>query len=403
MSRFRTIETTASTLGLAVASCFVVAAVSAHGYVLGMITLALLLPTAGFAATRIAHALQASDWAVILPALALVGLLPWAAWRLLYLPIPGLAPALFVTGALVASVLHHRQRARATVAVSLGAVLLTTTSALPVGAWSVDDPRVSNPDQSPGNGINVEVDTHALLLKQGVEILKNDGYTEIADFLNSADTNAPFVRDLKSGKQGTERQSYLWRMQTASRDADRANKSKMPDHFFNWFTHSGKGLIAGPSAATYAEKQHDLAVTEWQRGNYSKAMYYLGAATHLVQDACTPPHTSQFVPNHRPYEEWAVRHLDEMEADSGGIYQAQLAATAPHGGGQWSVEHTRGWLDACAHRAWVEIPNTMQPPSEDPLLNDAAAKETARHFKETQQITAGYLKFFFDEVGGFSQ
>ncbi len=50
-----------------------------------------------------------------------------------------------------------------------------------------------------------------------------------------------------------------------SHDADRVNKEEMPDHFFNWWTHSGKGLIAGPSGETYAEEQFAEAKRLWLR------------------------------------------------------------------------------------------------------------------------------------------
>lgn len=282
----------------------------------------------------------------------------------------------------------------------LAAFAVLFGSVVPVGAWSIDESSTSDSNTAPGNGIDPTRDTHALLLSQGVSILEHDQKRAVADFLLSADPTAPYIIDSKTGQKLAQRQSYLWRLQTGSRDADHANKKQMPDHFFNWWTHSGKGLIAGPSSATYAEEQYALAVKAWKKDDRSQAMYHLGAAAHLVADACTPPHSTFLVPGHRSYEEWILGHQDKMLASSKGIYRNQFATDSGHGGERWSSNHTRGWVDQCAHRGSEYIANAIQPPSDDPLLNEQAAKDTTQLLWTAQRITAGYLDFFFDEVGG---
>ena len=276
---------------------------------------------------------------------------------------------------------------------------MVTFSVTPVGAWTVGEPGSTNPAVIRGNGIVVADDTHALFLQQAVVILKNDGHVEVARFLRTADPNAPRRRDAKSGRLLTSTESYLWRLQLGSHDADRVNKDEMPDHFFNWWTHSGKGLIAGPSGATYAEEQFAEAKRLWSRGDRSGAMYHLGAAAHLVADACTPPHASFLVPKHRAYENWIVQHQASMTATSGGIYRDQFRVGTGHGGPDWSSDHTRGWVDECAHHGSRYIPDGLQPPSEDPILNEEAAIHTTTLLRFVQRLTAGYLAFFFDEVG----
>jgi len=244
--------------------------------------------------------------------------------------------------------------------------------------WSVDEP---------GNEIVVSQDTHAFLLQQGVRILRADGRTAVAGFLSSADPTAPA-------------KTYLWRLQTGARDADRVlKKTSMPDHFFNWWTHSGKGLVAGPSGATWAEQQFTDAVRRWRRGDRSGAMYDLGAAAHLVDDACAPPHEFPFVPHHRAYEEWVLGRQASLAVGSGGIYAADFRQRTGHGGPAWSSAHTRGWVDECAHRAAEFVVNTVQPAAEGPRDLDPPAGADG-HFRETQRLTAGYLAFFFDTVGG---
>jgi hypothetical protein len=258
------------------------------------------------------------------------------------------------------------------------------------GAWSVDEPAPTDPLMVAGNGVVVSVDTHAFLLQQAAIILRNDGRTAAADFLNAEDPAAPFATNPDRSRSSTH-ESYLWRAQLGARDADRVlKKQQMPDHFFNWWTHSGKGLIAGPSAATWAEQQFALARKLWASGDRSAAMYRLGAAAHLVGDACAPPHASPYVPNHRSYEEWVVARQDAEAVTRGGIYREDFRATTGHGGDEWSSAHTRGWVDECAHRSAELIFDTAQPPPDDPV-GATQYVNTMDNFKDAQRLTAGYL------------
>ncbi|MDQ4008633.1 MAG: hypothetical protein M3211_11105 [Actinomycetota bacterium] len=265
--------------------------------------------------------------------------------------------------------------------------MLVAGSAAPASAWSVDEPGPATAAMVAGDGVVERADTHAFLIHRASVILRNDGYTAIARFLHSPDPAGP------------PRATYLWRMQLGARDADRRLKPQMPDHFFNWWTHSGKGLIAGPSAAMFAEAQYARALAAWREGDASRAMYRLGAAVHLVDDACAPPHQFVFAPNHRRYEEWALHHQRAMTVSSGGLYREDFRATTGHGGPAWSSDHTRGWVDECAHRAAELVVNAALPVGGQPG-GVGAWWRTAAHFRETQRLTAGYIAFFFEEAGG---
>jgi len=266
------------------------------------------------------------------------------------------------------------------------------------GSWSVGEPRTSTPALVASNGIDVSVDTHAFLLQQGVAVLEGDGRAAGAAFFRSEDPNAP-LRRTPQGVVTTRHESYLWRMQTGARDADRSLKaSAMPDHFFNWWTHSGKGSIAGRSAATWAEEQFSLAVAAWEGGDQSAAAYHLGAAAHLVDDACAPPHASPFVPNHRAFENWVMARQSTWAVSSGGIYRGDFRVTTGHGGDEWSSAHTRGWVDECAHRAAGFIVNAAQAPPDASSLGSYGG--TRPLLETAQRLTAGYLDFFLSSVGG---
>ncbi len=303
----------------------------------------------------------------------------------LVVPVDGTAAVAFAVGLAAAGSVG---RVRVGV-VAVGSAAAALTVGTMAGAWSVDEPAPSDPRMVAGAGVVVSRDTHAFLIRQGATILRHDGETAVADFLSRTDPTSP---------GGGE--TYLWRVQLGSRDADRVlKKTEMPDHFFNWWTHSGKGLVAGPSGATYAEQQFARAVRAWQAGDRAAAMYRLGAATHLVDDACAPPHELFLVPHHRAYEEWVLARQDTLAVDRGGIYAADFRQRTGHGGPEWSSAHTRGWVDECSHRAAEFVLNTVQTPSDGPGDPNPPAGADG-HFRDTQRLTAGYLAFFFDTVGG---
>jgi phospholipase C len=339
------------------------------------------------------------------PVAALVGCLLgclasiWPVGRVLEVPVDLAILACFTIGAAaLAAIRSSSTRVVWALVPTLTAASLTGSVA-GAGAWSVDEPGATDPRMVAGNGIVVDVDTHAFLIQQAAVILRNDHRPGIADFLTSPDPTAP-LRRTANGRPTAVHEDYLWRMQLGARDADRKLKAKdMPDHFFNWFTHSGKGLIAGPSAATWAEQQYTLAAQAWETGDKAPAMYHLGAATHLVDDACAPPHESLFVPNHRAYENWMMTRQNSIAVTRGGIYQEEFRVRTGHGGPEWSSSHTRGWVDECSHRAAELVINTAQRPPGDPA-SGGAYDNTFTQFRDTQRLTAGYVAFFFDSVGG---
>lgn len=283
------------------------------------------------------------------------------------------------SGALLAI---RRASGRGLIASGAGAVVgLALVAAPPAQAW--------------------EVKTHVLVVEQAAVILRADGHADVADLL--ASTAAPPLDAVaaagrtKGGGQPTTYQGWL---DQGADDADhRVKKTLAPDHFFNWWTRSGKGLVAGGSSATTAEKQFDDAVRLWAAGDRSGSMFHLGIATHLVGDACTPPHQFFLVPAHREFEKLIGSRHDTLKVASGGIYQADLAGASPRGGEQWSTQHTRGWVDECARRGVTYTLAATQPAPPAPgLAVPALSAET--QVGDAQRLSAGYLMFFFDTVGG---
>ncbi len=391
LRRFDVATSVAAAVGLAAATQYLATLPGPAGAWLATLLMSVCVGAAAWASAR---SLTGSARAA-----AVIGVLaPWptafVTATLLVLPLDAVVPVGLGAGAAVAAALASGGRLMAWSAAVLVGVVGVGTSVAGAGAWTVGEPKAGDPRMVAGSGIVVELDTHAFFLQQAAVILRHDGRTSLADFLASSDLTAP----LRPGTRTHE--SYLWRLQLGARDADRVlKKPEMPDHFFNWWTHSGKGLIAGSSGATWAEQQFRKAASAWAAGDRAEAMYRLGAAAHLVADACTPPHEVFLVPNHRAYENLMMRVQSSLAVDRGGIYQGDFRATRAHGGPEWNSARTQGWVDECAHRAAGLVVNTAQPLPSDPSVIDGRVRGTFQHFQDTQRLTAGYLAFFFDSVG----
>jgi hypothetical protein len=176
--------------------------------------------------------------------------------------------------------------------------------------------------------------------------------------------------------------------------------SKVPDHLHNFWTHHGRKWIFGKSAASYAEQAFATATTAWRANDRANAMYWFGAALHLVTDACVPQHNWFGVGYyHHDYELWVLQHQSQLGVDRGGIYQEDFRVRDAHGGPAWTSSYPRGWVDECAHRSAGVMREAMHAASTPSTLSDPQWA-TADHVGNTQRIAAGFVRFFFDEVGG---
>lgn len=141
-------------------------------------------------------------------------------------------------------------------------------------------------------------EVHVFINKNGVNILKNDGYGDAYDF---------FYANLKCLNEGV-----VW--------ADQDFKSR--EHFYNPYTH--KGLYGCKSSMQRFGRYYRYALVYWDCGDKDKAMFYLGAAVHLIQDSTIPQHGSvNLLKRHKSYEGWIYEVYDDFEhytVSSGGLY-----------------------------------------------------------------------------------
>ena len=317
---------------------------------LGLVTPEIVLSAtsavAGATAVLVARRLRAHPW----PCLTMAGLAAALSARpvgsVMGLaepgPVPWLAVAPFLIGAAFTflTVAPTRSRVVRTLAV-LTAPLLILIVAQPAGAWIASASLTTPTDTMVrSNNVDLSVDTHQWLARQAMTILANDGRSDMASFLATPDPTAPGANDPTSGAATGTTETYGWRLLQGARDADGVLHAQLPDHFHNWWTHQGKWWIVGGSAADGAELAFSHATDAWAAGDRSNAIYWLGAALHLVDDACVPQHEFYGLNvYHHQYERWVQIHQDTLAVDSGGIYADQFRVGTGHGGPAWSSAH----------------------------------------------------------------
>ncbi|WP_297421948.1 zinc dependent phospholipase C family protein [Clostridium sp.] len=150
--------------------------------------------------------------------------------------------------------------------------------------------------------IKTECKVHKFINNQSITILKNDGHMEVYKFMES------YIKDLNAG--------VVW--------ADQDLKSN--NHFYN--PYKNKGLYGSSNAKTECISYYSKALKEYSANNIKTAMFYLGAACHLIQDLTVPQHANvHLLNNHRSYENWVIRthlHYAGFKLEEGGIYFKSL-------------------------------------------------------------------------------
>lgn len=131
-----------------------------------------------------------------------------------------------------------------------------------------------------------ECKVHQRIDLQALQILKNDGYLDCCNF---------FMNYLSALNEGV-----VW--------ADQDFKSIQ--HFYHPYTH--KGAYGQKNARTLSEGYYHLAQKYWRRGNIRKAIFFMGATVHLIQDATIPQHANiRFLEHHKQYERFVKKLYED--------------------------------------------------------------------------------------------
>jgi phospholipase C len=211
--------------------------------------------------------------------------------------------------------------------------------------------------------LNMTVDmgfcsTHVSCNRQARLILESDGHLEAANLLEA------YSQDLDLG--------VCW-----------------PDggwgsihHFFH--PKTGDGYLGMTSAKVMLERFFQRAVESWGKGGYEKAMFFLGAATHLVQDLCEPHHSNCTCRmDHHRYEIWVQSHCQEYLVVDYGSYEKQ--------------KRPSDWLQDCALTSHGLIDLVSGEPEEERYR-----EATEILLPLTQRTTAGFWLSFLEQVGAIA-
>jgi len=187
--------------------------------------------------------------------------------------------------------------------------------------------------------------THQFIFSQAKEILKNDGYRSYAAFLDSLDPAAP-------GR------TYLQVMIAGSDDHDDIISAR--EHYHDPMGHNGLYYFFTywKSAAQLCQERFDEAVSHWLSNNYHEAIYDLGWATHMVQDACVPHHAMTSAGDwHSEFESWVNDNKYSFAVNYGGIYSFsslpdyQYYKTEAVEHYSWDNASAYDWVDYNAHES----------------------------------------------------
>ncbi|WHH57044.1 zinc dependent phospholipase C family protein [Petroclostridium sp. X23] len=136
--------------------------------------------------------------------------------------------------------------------------------------------------------IKTQCKVHMFINFQALEIIKNDGYEDAYHFFSD------YIYDLNKGA--------VW--------ADQDFKSI--GHFFSPLKE--RGLYGHRNALSLAQKYYQKSKDYWDEGDNAKAMFYLGAAAHLIQDMTIPQHANiRLMDNHHQYEVFVQKTYNEIE------------------------------------------------------------------------------------------
>lgn len=197
--------------------------------------------------------------------------------------------------------------------------------------------------------------THVFCNQQGRVILFNDGYKQIAQLFNR------FSNELDKGVIWADQ---LWRSMA---------------HHYN--PETGRGVWFWPNSAQKCSAYLKKAFMFWRQGKHTKAMFFIGAATHLVQDACVPHHAyCQMFDGHLDYERWVKERKHYYKINSGGLY---------------NLGHTpEEWIRANA-RVARKYYDYVKSPGSDEFYHQA----TVLLLLLTQRSTAGFFHFCLRKFG----
>lgn len=195
--------------------------------------------------------------------------------------------------------------------------------------------------------------THIFINRQSLEILINDGYKKEAQLFQM------FASQLDNG--------VIW--------IDKGLKSTC--HYYN--PDTGTGMWLWPSAAEKCSMLFDKSLKLWQNKKHAMAMFFLGAAIHLVQDVCVPHHAScKILGGHLDFEGWVEKRKEHFSVESGGLYNISPKII------DWIAENAR------LAKNYYNMVSNNSP--------EGYNQATEVLLPQAQRSTAGFLLHFYNQT-----
>lgn len=204
--------------------------------------------------------------------------------------------------------------------------------------------------------IKTKCEVHKFINIQALNILKNDDYINAHTFFNT------YIEDLNKGA--------VW--------ADQDFKSS--NHFYN--PYQKKGLYGRKSAMDLGVDYYARACDLFNKGDFNKSLFFLGAALHILQDMTIPQHANiRLLDQHHQYESFvkqSYRTINKCE-----IYTGSYLLTTMEDYIQFNAQATLK-----IHRRFKDIKDNQE-------RYGHIAKSTLPLAKRT---TAGAMIMFYKEI-----
>lgn len=197
---------------------------------------------------------------------------------------------------------------------------------------------------------------HKFINIQAIEILKNEGYGEAHEFFKL------YIKPINEG--------VTW--------ADQDFKSS--NHFYHF--SEGKGLYGFSNALTECNKYYNKSTAYYKVKEIDKAMFFLGASCHLVQDMTVPHHVNnRLLDSHRGFEMWIIKRFlsDYAFLIDKGIVQYK------------TIEDYIKSNALFANNIYLKYLSTENK-------EERYAKMAAIILKEAQNTTAGFLLDYYNKI-----
>lgn len=197
---------------------------------------------------------------------------------------------------------------------------------------------------------------HKYINNQGIIILRNEGYNEIADFYSY------FIDSINEGA--------TW--------ADQDFKSS--NHFYH--ITKERGLYGFSNALEETKKYFNLSKDLYRKGDKDEAMFYLGAGAHIIQDMTVPHHVNnRLLDKHRGFELWIIGQV--LTSDKFAVNEGIIKRNSVEG---FIKENARKAKEICLKHTHVEDREKRYSKIAEEILTEA------------QRSTAGVFLYYYETI-----